>query len=82
MGYRKKPIEIEAWKWTGNIEDMPGFLFEIMGVGVEDSELIIETLEGVMVANVGDWILQGVEGELYPCKNSVFKKTYDEIEEK
>lgn len=42
-----------------------------------DKELLIETLEGTMKANVGDWIIQGVTGEFYPCKPDVFEKTYD-----
>ena len=37
----------------------------------------IETLEGVMRADPGDWIITGVEGERYPCKDSVFRKTYE-----
>jgi len=36
----------------------------------------IETLEGLMTAEVGDWIIKGIQGEIYPCKNSIFKATY------
>lgn len=36
----------------------------------------IETLEGTMKGNAGDWLIRGVEGELYPCKDEIFKKTY------
>lgn len=39
-------------------------------------EAYIETLEGTMKGNVGDWLICGVEGELYPCKDKIFKKTY------
>lgn len=39
-------------------------------------ELKIETLEGIMTANPGDWIITGVEGEQYPCKPDIFEKTY------
>ena len=46
-----------------------------------DEELEIETSEGVMKANKGDWIIKGVKGELYPCKPDVFKMTYEEVEE-
>lgn len=38
--------------------------------------MTIETLEGDMLGNTGDWLIQGVEGEFYPCKDSVFRKTY------
>lgn len=41
--------------------------------------LFIPTLEGLMLAEPGDWIIKGVEGELYPCKDSVFQKTYEEV---
>ncbi len=37
----------------------------------------VETLEGTMSGNAGDWLIQGVEGELYPCKPNVFDKTYE-----
>ena len=45
-----------------------------------DVELEIETLEGVMKANKGDWIIRGVKGELYPCKPDVFNMTYKKSE--
>lgn len=46
------------------------------------SDLYIETLEGVMHASPGDWIITGVDGEQYPCKPDIFKKTYDVIEKR
>ena len=36
----------------------------------------IETWEGTMTAEPGDWIIRGVQGELYPCEDSIFKETY------
>lgn len=42
--------------------------------------VVIETIEGNMTAGVGDWIITGVEGEVYPCKDSIFKKTYEPID--
>ena len=42
-------------------------------------ELFIKTLEGVHHASVGDYIIQGVNGELYPCKPDIFEKTYDKV---
>jgi hypothetical protein len=41
-----------------------------------DCEIIIETLEGKMKASPGDWIITGIDGEKYPCKPEIFKKTY------
>lgn len=45
-----------------------------------DVELEIETLEGTMKANKGDWIIKGVKGELYPCKPDVFDMTYRKVD--
>ena len=46
-----------------------------------DSEhLRIRTLEGVMRAEVGDWIIRGVQGEFYPCRNDIFLATYEAVE--
>ena len=42
--------------------------------------ITIDTLEGSMVGNVGDWLIKGVNGELYPCKNDVFQKTYEIVD--
>lgn len=42
-------------------------------------ELDIQTLEGIMHANIGDWIITGVNGEKYPCKPDIFEKTYEPV---
>lgn len=46
-----------------------------------DKEIIIHTLEGDMKANIGDYIITGVNGEKYPCKPDIFQKTYEKIKE-
>jgi hypothetical protein len=46
-----------------------------------DKELFIPTLEGVMKADVGDYIITGVKGEKYPCKPDIFEATYEKVEE-
>jgi len=43
--------------------------------------IFIKTLEGIMHASIGDWIITGVNGEQYPCKPDIFEKTYEAIEE-
>jgi hypothetical protein len=43
--------------------------------------MLIPTLEGVMVARQGDFIIRGVNGELYPCKPDIFEKTYEKVED-
>lgn len=49
---------------------------------VVGAQVVIETLEGTMAANPGDWIIKGVKGEFYPCKSSIFKATYEPMDEK
>lgn len=46
---------------------------------VSPMELFVRTLEGDMHVSVGDYIIQGVSGELYPCKPDIFEKSYDEV---
>lgn len=46
-----------------------------------DKEMIIHTLEGDMKASIGDYIITGVNGEKYPCKPDIFKKTYEKVSE-
>ncbi|MEY8001775.1 hypothetical protein AB8U03_16555 [Clostridium sp. Mt-5] len=78
--YRKKPVVIEAIQWTGkNIEEIARFM--INGTYCyENNVLIIMTLEGKHIARTNDYILKGVNGEFYPCRPDVFKKTYDFVE--
>jgi hypothetical protein len=88
--YRKKPIVTEAFKWTGGpdqIED-PDWIIEalrkdevaIYSNGGKDIYMTIETLEGTMTANVGDYVIRGINGEIYPCKPDIFEKTYELVE--
>lgn len=90
MKYRKKPVEVEAVQWTGeNVGEINGFCnpakdFHIVRNTIwskDKKTLLIKTLEGNMLANVGDYIIKGVNGEYYPCKPDVFAKTYEEVEE-
>lgn len=48
---------------------------------VANHGLCIESLEGIMKANIGDYIIKGVDGEFYPCKKDIFEKTYEEVKE-
>ncbi len=49
--------------------------------GTGDGTLSIVTLEGEHLVSWGDWIIQGVKGELYPCKPDIFEATYEKVEE-
>lgn len=77
--FRKKPVVIEAVQWTGDNHQEVSALGKIIEGSPrrKDRALPIQTLEGVMLANVGDWIIKGVKGELYPCKPDIFASTYE-----
>lgn len=74
--YRKKPVVIEAVQWNKNIDEMKSFMGVIV---VQADKLLIGTLEGTMTANIGDFIIKGVNGEFYPCKPDIFEKTYEQF---
>lgn len=84
MKFRKKPVVIEAWqfngedglkwpKWLHDYESDDGAV-AYFSVGT----IAIPTLEGMMTAKPGDWIIRGVKGEVYPCKPDIFAATYEE----
>lgn len=91
MKYRKKPVVIEAFLWTGDqhqIED-PAWACEAIKAGgiwfsnpgTPEVCLEIVTLEGTMTARRGDYIIKGVKGEIYPCKPDIFELTYEPVTE-
>lgn len=91
--FRKKPVEIEAFQFNGTRNDLPPWASKGLARGPESvgnmrfhqqlhgdpPHALILTLEGVMRANLGDWIIQGVKGEIYPCKPNIFAATYDPV---
>jgi hypothetical protein len=77
MRYRKRPVEIETVLWTGTDAAAVQALSPDVKVDYGNGLLIIPTLEGDMTATKGDWIIRGVQGELYPCKPDIFKQTYE-----
>lgn len=85
--FRKKPVTITAMQFRGpeNGYDVLHWANEQQHkAGRElvewiNSELIIPTLEGTLIASVGDWIILGVKGEVYPCKPDIFAMTYEEV---
>lgn len=95
MKYRKKPVVVEAIRFDGfNYLEIKHFINdqEICEVEINDiaweagkappiADIHINTLEGKMKANVGDYIIKGVNGEFYPCKTDIFEKTYEKVEE-
>lgn len=87
--FRKKPVEIEAIPahaaMTAAREvwiDLPEWLadaYERGDIIFAHDHVSIGTLEGRMRAEPGDWIIRGVQGEIYPCKPEIFEATYDEV---
>lgn len=94
--YRKKPVVIRALQWTGDnyaeildFCDKTEFQYSVRKrknivnnkpEREEEKALFIQTLEGVHEASIGDYIIEGVNGEFYPCKPDIFEKTYEEVE--
>jgi hypothetical protein len=84
MKYRKKPVVIEAIQWTGgNSEEIYSKFPECFNsiIIYHNDALIIKTLEGNMTANDGDYIIKGIKGEFYPCREDIFLATYEKVED-
>jgi hypothetical protein len=80
--FRKKPVVIEAFQWTGDEHqpEDPQWIVDAIKAGTvtfEPGKPLIHTLEGVMWADPGSWIIRGVKGELYPCHPDIFAATYE-----
>ena len=79
--YRKKPVVIDAVQWVrGNEDKVKAFMNMELVTEYQGEILVIETLEGTMRANQGDYIIKGVNGEFYPCKPDIFEQTYELVE--
>ncbi|WP_131038457.1 hypothetical protein, partial [Clostridioides difficile] len=84
--FKKKAVEVEAFrlgydtlpKWFIENDRVCNFIQEKCINGHVSCDL--ETLEGTMRANKGDYIIQGVKGEIYPCKADIFEMTYQKVE--
>ena len=76
--FRKKPIVIEAILWDGKKETADAVEQKAKRkISWGGGNIYIFTPEGTMIANRGDWIIKGVMGEFYPCKNNIFELTYE-----
>ena len=83
MKYRKKPVVIEGVRLLPVLERsaiVPSWLFNEDIKWYTDGHAEVRTLEGTMRAEVGDWLIRGVKGEVYPCKNDIFEATYEPVE--
>ena len=82
MKYRKRPVVIEAFQ----VGTLPPKWFEESGCYIEfknqpSRPYAIRTPEGYTVADHGDWIIKGIQGELYCCRDSVFQSSYEMVDE-
>ena len=93
MKYRKKPVVIEAVQYTLEFKQLDIAIMSLKDIikelGIDEDDIWIltrsyklqmKTKEGYMNASPGDWIIKGVEGEIYPCADSIFKQTYERVE--
>jgi hypothetical protein len=82
--YRKKPVVIEAMQFTGSTESRDEILYWgdswDTPMSATEAGIAIETLEGTVTASPGDFVIQGVKGEFYPCKPDIFAATYEPVE--
>ena len=95
MKFRKKPVVVEAELYDGSKESIAKILklgnsvmlysdhlrIKTLAVMLYSDHLRINTLEGMHRADIGDWIIKGVKGELYPCKPDIFGQTYEMVKE-
>lgn len=89
MNYRKKPVMIEAFQYFDDMGThtavIPRWFIDATVSGTvycKGKETYIKTLEGDHRVSDGDFVIQGVKGELYPCKPDIFAATYDDASEK
>lgn len=83
--FRKKPVVVEAMRYS---IDSCRAIHDWMGIphprGLYDCDrgIFLDTLEGLMEARLGDWIIKGTQGEFYPCKPAAFEDTFELAEDK
>lgn len=83
--FRKMPVEIDAVLWDGQEDTLDIIVRWSSGAELKVASrewgytLTIPTLEGEMNASLGDWIIRGVKGEVYPCKPDIFAATYEAV---
>lgn len=91
MKFKKKPVVIEAFQlnerglvgegWFWDAVTKNEIITRNFGKNYpEPASCEIKTLEGIMIANTGDYIIQGVQGEIYPCKPDIFEQTYERVD--
>ena len=89
----KKPVEVDAWKLDSSVllyepkdPDVPGWVWDSIEKGKLKYDEVyndwsVISLEGLMIAKDGDYVIRGVKGELYPCRGDIFEETYEIVKE-
>lgn len=82
MRVRKKPVEVEAFRFADANTKIPEWIISAINskkliLNEEDGSYVIQTLEGPMIGAINDYIILGVDEEIYSCKCDIFRKTYD-----
>ena len=77
--YRKKPIVINAVQFTDNADEIVDWAEGAISKAEYPAVLKIETLEGNVLAHVGDWVIKGIGEEFYPCAPDIFEATYERV---
>ncbi|MCP5098734.1 MAG: hypothetical protein GY943_24550 [Chloroflexi bacterium] len=84
MKFRKKPVIIDAVRFDGTEQSVINILAmnerSAIAIRVEKDTLYIPTLERKMMASIGDWIIKGIQGELYTCDPDIFDATYEPLD--
>lgn len=88
MKFRKKPVVIEAIQWLPPLHETPTWFLDAVAKSPNEvgmvmrmgDDLHVRTLEGLVMCRSGDWLLRGVQGELYPCRADIFAATYEPVQ--
>ena len=91
--FRKKPVVVEAVQYTGSVSSTIFIYGLVNKTDIKSAEqankiiaecernggININTLEDIMLVSKGDWVIKGIKGEFYPCKQDIFDATYEQI---
>jgi hypothetical protein len=76
--YRKKPVTIQAQQYQGKVDGLDPYLVSHITRYDKEGSCFVRTLEGELECKPGDWLIRGVKGEVYSCRDEIFRMTYEE----
>src|SRR3972149_998065 len=80
MKFIKKPVVVEAIQWTGNnAKEISDFAGKNVYYYLCDEIFDVRTLEGEMILTKNNWLIKGVKGEFYPCRDDIFRESYTQV---